>query len=127
MLSVWLRGAMKPRATRARSVKARPRLESLNDATAHLHFAARAWYEGAGRPAMSAMAANASGAAVWTARKARRRLQPAAERAGQAIDIRVFLSAQSIGWYGPMSVADMESRGREIDDQESHRPDSLAS
>ncbi len=129
MLSVWLRGAMQTQAGRMRrdSLNARSRLESLRDATAHLHFAARAWYEGAGQPAMSTVAGKASDAATWTARTARRGLKPAAERAGQVIDIGALLSAQSLGWYGPMGLLPVDTSRGEIDESDSQRPDSLAS
>jgi len=129
MLWVRLRGAMQTQAGRMGRdrLNARPRLESLRDATAHLHFAARAWYEGAGQPAMSTAAEAASGAATWTARTARRGLKPAAERAGQVIDVGALLSAQSLGWYGPMGLLPVDTSRGEIDESDSQRPDSLAS
>ncbi|OLB86695.1 MAG: hypothetical protein AUI15_30695 [Actinobacteria bacterium 13_2_20CM_2_66_6] len=105
------------------------RLEGLRDATAHLQFAARAWYAAAGEPAVSSVASKAGGAAVRTARAARRGLlQPAAERAGQVIDIRALLSVQSLGWYGPMGAMPIDTSRGEIDaTEEPQRPDSLAS
>jgi hypothetical protein len=135
VFSVWLRGAMQTQAVRMRPdrLNARSRLESLRDATAHLHFAARAWYEGAGQPAMSTVAEKASDAATWTARTAGRGLKPAAERAGQVIDIRALLGAQSLGWYGPMGLVPVDASGEreslrgEISESDPQRPDSLAS
>ncbi|SRR6266581_2243961 len=127
--SVWLRGAIQTHGTRMRRdrLDARSRLASLRDATAHLHFAAGAWYEGAGQPAMSTAARKASSAATWTARAAGRGLKPAAERAGQVIDIRALVGAESLGWYGPMGLPPVETSRGEIDEGESQRPDSLAS
>ena len=143
MFSVWLHGAAHPQGARTRRDRpgARSRLESLRDAMAHLNFAVRTWYDGAGQPALSTAAATATEAATRTARTARRRLRPAAERAGQVIDIRTFVGGQSLGWYGPIGqrMAQTSSgerdrlRGerdglrREMDEAEAQRPDSLAS
>ncbi len=103
--SVWLRGAIQTHGTRMRRdrLDARSRLASLRDATAHLS------------------------AATWTARAAGRGLKPAAERAGQVIDIRALVGAESLGWYGPMGLPPVETSRGEIDEGESQRPDSLAS
>ena len=139
---VWLLGALRTQVASMRGdrLNARSRLESLRDATAHLHFAARAWYEGAGQPAMSTVVDKASGAATWSARKAGRGLKPAVERAGRVIDIRVLLGAQSLGWYGPMVLEPVDMSSGERDSlrgerdslrgemhEDSQRPDSLAS
>jgi hypothetical protein len=148
--SVWLRGAAHTEGARMRRDRpgARSRLESLRDAMAHLNFAARAWYDGAGQPALSTAAATATEAATRTARTAGRRLRPAAERAGQVIDIRTFVGGQSLGWYGPIGQrmaqtssgdrdrlrgerdrlrGERDSLRREMDGAEAQRPDSLAS
>ena len=134
VFSVRLGATMQAQTTRMRRAGSRSRLEAIRDATAHLHFAARAWYEGAGQPAISTVAQKAGGAATWTGRTARRGLQPAALRAGQVIDIRALMGAQSLGWYGPMGTRhvdtlrkERESLRGEIDASEPQRPDSLAS
>ena len=129
VLSIWMRNVMLARASRVGRVRGTSRLEGLRDATAHLQFAARAWYAAAGEPAVSSVASKAGGAAVRTARAARRGLlQPAAERAGQVIDIRALLSVQSLGWYGPMGAMPIDTSRGEIDaTEEPQRPDSLAS
>ena len=157
MFSVRLRGAVHAQTGQVRRDRpgARSRLESVRDAMAHLNFAARAWYEGAGQPALSTAAATATEAATRTARTAGRRLRPAAARAGQVIDIRTFVGGQSLGWYGPIGqrMADTSSGDRdsnrgerdrlrgerdslrgerdslrgEMDEAEAQRPDSLAS
>lgn len=49
-LTTRLHGAVRTQAARLRSVDTSSRLESLRDAAAHVRFAARTWYEGAGRP-----------------------------------------------------------------------------
>lgn len=126
--SVWVRNVMLPRELRrligaARSGPSRSRagIETVRDATAHLGFAARSWYAAAGEPAVNGVAAKASDAV----RTAQRGLRPAAMRAAEVVDIRALLSAQSIGWYGPLGAVPMEpSRG---DDDEPQRPDTLAS
>ena len=127
--SVWLRGVLQAQAARMRRdrIQARSRWDSLGDATAHLRFAARAWYDGAGQPAMGTIADRASDAAIWTARRARSGPKPSAERAGQVIDVRALLDAQSLGWYGPMGPRPAETSRGEIDEDTSERPDSLAS
>jgi hypothetical protein len=96
-------------------VESRARLESLRVATAHLQYAARAWYAAAGEPVVNELAV-----------KAQRTLRPARLRAGQIIDIQALLSAQSIGWYGPLSAGPTPSPG-DKDAAESQRSDRLAS
>jgi len=127
--SVWLSGALQTLAVRMRHdrLQAGSRWDSLGDATAHLRFAVRAWYEGAGKPASSGLAERAGGAATWSARRARRGMKPAAERAGHVIDIRALLGAQSLGWYGPIGLRMAETSRGEIGEAESQRPDSVAS
>ena len=127
-LSTWIRSVMLPRELRrvlgvARSGHAGSRagIESVRDATAHLGFAARSWYAAAGEPAVNGVTAKASDAV----RTAHRGLRPAL-RAAEVVDIRALLSAQSIGWYGPLGVVPVEeSRGD--DDGTEQRPDTLAS
>jgi hypothetical protein len=104
--SIWMRDVLVPggarslvRAAAAGRVESRARLEGLREATAHLQYAARAWYAAAGEPAISGLATKASGA-VQTARTARR----AGLRAAEVVDIQALLSAQSIGWYGPFGA-----------------------
>jgi hypothetical protein len=125
-LSIWLRDVMVPReahriarAAKAGRVGSHARLDSLRDATAHLHFAARTWYAAAAEPALS-------GFAFRTVRAARRRLKPVALRAGEVVDIQALLGAQSIGWYGPLSTGPAMPPG-EHDAAESQRSDRLAS
>jgi hypothetical protein len=112
------------RAAEAGRVESRASLDALRDATAHLHYAARAWYAAAGQPAVESLAVKASGA-VQAAQKARR----ARLRAGQVIDIQALLNAQSIGWYGPFSTLPMTSLegGEDTDAAEPGRSDRMAS
>ena len=125
-LSIWIRNVMLPRETRRLADAARvsrdgsrARLESLRDAAAELQFAARAWYAAAGEPAMSGLAANA--------RAASKRLRPVALRPGQVVDIQALLSAQSIGWYGPLMAPSPESPRGDNDADQSQQTDRLAS
>ena len=125
-VSLWWRDVMVPRhasrLARAGAVgraESRARLESVRDATAHLHFAARSWYAAAGEPVVSELASR-------TARAARRSLKPVALKPGEIIDIQALLSAQSIGWYGPLTAGLLPSPG-EHDAVESQRSDRLAS
>jgi hypothetical protein len=120
--SIWFRDVMLPRQTERLAhaaaigrVESRARLESLRDATAHLQYAAPAWYAAAGEPAINELAV-----------RAQRSLRPARLRAGQIIDIQALLSAQSIGWYGPLSAGPTPSPG-DKDAAESQRSDRLAS
>jgi hypothetical protein len=133
-VSVWFRDVMLLRqaqrlahAAAVGRVESLARLESLRDAAAHLQFAARAWYAAAGEPAITALAVKANDAAVRTARFAHRRLRPAKLRAGQVIDIQALLSAQSIGWYGPLSAGPTPPHHEVEDADESQRSDRLAS
>jgi len=131
-LSIWVRDVMVPREARRLAqaaatgkVESHARLEALRYATAHLQYAARSWYAAAGEPAINGLAAKA-GSAARTARAARPGLSPTALRPDQVIDIHALMSAQSLGWYGPLHTAPNESPG-EQDDAESQRPDRLAS
>lgn len=128
--SVWVRNAMLPREPRvligvARSGRSgsRARIETVRDATAHLGFAARSWYAAAGEPAVNGVAAKASD----VVRTAQRGLRPAAMRAAEVVDIRALLSAQSIGWYGPLGAVPRDPSRGEDDGTEPQRPDTLAS
>src|SRR2546429_1939011 len=112
--SIWVRNIMVPREARRLArvavvgrVESQARLEGLRDATAHLQYAARSWYAAAGEPAISGLAVKA-GSAVRTARAARQGLSPSALRPGQVIDIHALMSAQSLGWYGPLTAAPNE-------------------
>ena len=129
-LSIWIRNVMLPlqqrrlaEAARAGRAGSRARLETLRDAAGHLQYAARAWYEAAGEPAMSGLA----GRAGTTARAARKALRPVALKPDQVIDIQALLSAQSIGWYGPVSAAPAATTRGEIDADQSPKTDRLAS
>jgi hypothetical protein len=46
---------------------------------------------------------------------------------GEVIDIQALLSAQSIGWYGPLSIGPSTPAGGEQDGPEPERTDRLAS
>jgi hypothetical protein len=131
-VSIWVRDVMLPRearrlaqAAQAGRVDSRARLEGLRDATAHLNYAARSWYEAAGVPVINGIAVKA-GSAVRTARAAQQGLNPSALRPGQVIDIHALMSAQSLGWYGPLNAGSKQSPG-EHDGAESQRTDRLAS
>ena len=128
--STWIRNVMLPHelrrlmgAARSGGAGSRAGVESVRDATAHLGFAARAWYAAAGRPAGNGVAPKASGAG----RSARRGLGPAAMRAAEVVDIQALVSAQSIGWYGPLGAVPAEPSRGDNDDTDSERPDTLAS
>jgi hypothetical protein len=129
-LSIWLRNVMLPREARRLAEAARvgragshARLESIRDAAAHLQYAAREWYEAAGEPAVSGLA----GKAGTTARAAGKALRPVALKPGQVIDIQALLSAQSIGWYGPVTAVPTETTRGDIDADQPQNTDRLAS
>jgi hypothetical protein len=129
-LSIWIRNVMLPlhrrrlaEAASAGRTGSQARLESFRDAAAHLQYAAWAWYEAAGQPAVSGLA----GKAGSTARAAGKALRPVALKPGQVIDIQALLSAQSIGWYGPVSTAPTETTRGDIDADQSPKTDRLAS
>ena len=128
--SIWFRDVMLPRealrlakAAEAGRVGSHARLESLREASAHLQYAARAWYAAAGEPAINGFAGKAADAA----RAAQRSLRPANLRADQIIDIQALLSAQSIGWYGPLSAGPVQTPHGEHDVPEPQESDRLAS
>jgi hypothetical protein len=132
-LSIWVRDVVVPREARRLAnaattgrMESRARLESLREATAHLQYAARAWYVAAGEPAVSGLGVKASGALGRPARAAKRGLAPVATRASQVIDIQALLSAQSLGWYGPLGDGLTNVPGEE-DDAKPQRSDRLAS
>lgn len=133
-LSIWVRDVVWPgqrtmlaSAARAGQARSRARLESLRDSAAHLQYAARSWYAVAGQPAVHGIAGKATSAARQ-ARQAGRALAPVTARAGQVVDIRAVLSAQSIGWYGPLMAAPTAAAEGENDEPESEqRSDRLAS
>jgi hypothetical protein len=128
--SIWVRDVMVPGGARrlahaaaAGRVESRARLEDLRGATAHLRYAAHAWYAAAGEPAVNGLATRASNA-MQSAQAVRR----ARLRAGQVVDIQALLNAQSIGWYGPFSTMPAPPLEGDTDATESRRPeDRLAS
>jgi hypothetical protein len=129
-LSIRIRNVMQPlhkrrlaEAANAGRIGSQARLESLRDAAAHLQYAAWAWYEAAGQPAVSGLA----GKAGSTARAAGKALRPVAFKPGQVIDIQALLSAQSIGWYGPVSAAPTETTRGDFNADQSPKTDRLAS
>ena len=136
-MSIWVRNVMLPRearrlaqAARAGNVGSRARLESMRESAAHLQFAASAWYTAAGEPVVNGLAgglADRAGDAVRSARAARRGLRQAALRPGQVIDIQALLSAQSIGWYGPLAAGPSQPPRGEHDATDESQTDRLAS
>jgi hypothetical protein len=109
-LSIWTRDVLVPRQVErlARGaavgrVESRARLESFRDMASHLHFAARAWCVVAGVPAFKGLTARATEAAL--AVKGGQRGAAVKPTTARQVDIHVLLSAQSIGWYGPMRPA----------------------
>lgn len=123
-LSIWVRDVVLPRqaerlahAAAAGRVVSRARLESLRDTAAQLQFAARSWYTAAGAPAVNGLAAKVS-EAVRTARSA---------PAGRTADIHVLMSAESIGWYGPLRPAAAGTVEEEEEGDATGQADRLAS
>jgi hypothetical protein len=105
--SIWARDVLLPRqaerlahAAALGRVESRARLESLRDTASQLRFAARSWYAAAGASAVNGLAAKATEAVrtVTTAQGG----QAAGAKERRVADIHVLLSAQSIGWYGPL-------------------------
>lgn len=135
--SIWMRDVLVPNGSRrlahaalAGRSTSRRSLESLRESAAHLQYAAVAWYAAAGRPAVNGLAVKANQAASHAfeqARHARRALGPLPARAGQVIDIRTLMSAQSLGWYGPMLAAPTPGEVVDDDETEPQRSDRLAS
>jgi hypothetical protein len=128
--AIWSRDVLLPRqaerlarAAAAGRVGSRAGLESLRDTAAQLQFAARAWYTAAGAPAVNDLTTKAT-TAVRSVRTARGAEAPGLGPS-RAVDIRVLLSAQSIGWYGPVRPA--PAVREEEDEDASQRTDRLAS
>ena len=118
-LSIWARDVLLPRqaerlahAAALGRVESRARLESLRDAASQLQFAAQAWYAAAGAPAVNGLALKATDAV--RAVRSGPRVAPA-----EVVDIHVLLSAQSIGWYGPLRPAPTV-RSEEEEDASEH-------
>jgi hypothetical protein len=129
-LAIWSRDVLLPRqaerlarAATAGRVGSRAGLESLRDTAAQLQFAARAWYTAAGAPAVNDLTTKAT-TAVRSVRTARGAEAPGLAPS-RAVDIRVLLSAQSIGWYGPVRPAPAVREEEEED--ASQQTDRLAS
>lgn len=128
-LAIWGRAVLLPRETRrmarlaaAGRVQSRAGLEALRETAAQLQFAARAWYVAAGEPAFQSIATRAAGA-LHTAAVAGKGI--ATPESAQVVDIQVLLSAQSIGWYGPLMAPNISSEGE--GDVAEPRSDRLAS
>ena len=128
--AIWSRDVLLPRqaerlarAAAVGRVGSRAGLESLRDTAAQLQFAARAWYTAAGAPAVNDLTTKAT-TAVRSVRTARGVEAPGLAPS-QAVDIRVLLSAQSIGWYGPVRPA--PAVREEEDGDASQQTDRLAS
>jgi hypothetical protein len=68
-----------------------------------------------------------AGKAGTTARAAGKALRPVALKPGQVIDIQALLSAQSIGWYGPVTAVPTETTRGDIDADQPQNTDRLAS
>jgi hypothetical protein len=125
---IWARDVLVPRQAErlARAaangrVESRARLETLRDTAALLQFAARSWYALAGAPAVDRAATKAS----ETLRTIGRSADEAELRPGRMADIRILLSVQSLGWYGPMRAA--PTVNAEEDEDESQQTGRLAS
>jgi hypothetical protein len=107
---VWARNVLLPRqaerlahAAALGRVESRARLDSLRDTASQVQFAARAWYTVAGAPAVNGLATKATD--VLGTVKSGQRGEAARQKRGRRIDIRVLLSPQTLGWYGPMRPA----------------------
>jgi hypothetical protein len=127
--AIWSRDVLLPRqgerlarAAEVGRIGSRAGLESLRDTAAQLQFAARAWYTAAGAPAVNDLATKAT-TAVRSVRAGRGAEAPGLQ--SRAAQVRVLLSAQSIGWYGPLRP-DPGVRGEE-DEDASQQTDRLAS
>jgi hypothetical protein len=108
-LFAWGRNVLLPRqaerlahAAAIGRVESRARLDSFRDTASQLQFAARAWYTVAGAPAVNDLATKASDVARTV--KSGQLGDAAGRKRGRLADIRVLLSAQSLGWYGPMQA-----------------------
>jgi len=130
-LMIWSRDVMLPRqaarlarAAAAGRVGSRAGLESLRDIASQLQFAARAWYVAAGAPAVNGLAVRAT-ETVRSIGSGRSDVVAPDASAGRVVDIHVLVSAQSIGWYGPMRPA--STVHGEEDEDESQQTGRLAS
>jgi hypothetical protein len=130
-LMIWSRDVMLPqqaarlaRAAASGRVGSRAGLESLRDAASQLQFAAHAWYVAAGAPAANGLAVRATETVRTIGRGLSYDGAPDVT-AGRGVDIRVLVSAQSIGWYGPMRPASTVQA--EEDEDESQQTGRLAS
>jgi hypothetical protein len=128
--TIWARDVLLPReaerlahAAAAGRVESRARLETLRDTAAQLQFAARGWYSVAGAPAVNDVATKAAEAVRTFGRIAENaELSP-----GRMVDIRVLISGQSLGWYGPMRPAATVNAEEEEEQDESQQTGRLAS
>lgn len=105
----WIRHAVLPRgaerlahAAEVGRVGSQAGFESFRDASSHLGYAARSWYAAAGAPVVNDLGVKAT-EAVRRAAAAGKRSAESAKR-GQVIDIQALINAQSMGWYGPLSM-----------------------
>lgn len=126
--TIWARDVLLPnqaerlaRAAATGRVESRARLETLRDTAAQLQFAARSWYAVAGATAVNGFATKATEVALAIGRSA----EEAELRPGRMVDIRILLSAQSLGWYGPIRPA--PTVRAEEDEDESQQTGRLAS
>lgn len=101
-MAIWLRDTLLPREAHRLShaaavgrVQSKAGLESLRDTAAQVQFAARAWYEAAAAPAMSAVALHAV-SALRAAAAARREAYARDGKEGRVVDVQALL-----GWYDP--------------------------
>jgi hypothetical protein len=125
---IWSRDVMLPQqaarlahATAVGRVESRAGLESLREGAAHLQFAARAWYAAAGAPAVRGLAVKAT-EAVRTMGSAGGEGGAPVATPGHVVDIRVLVSALSIGWYGPARpVSTVEEEEGEDESQQTGR------
>lgn len=126
--TIWARDVLLPsqaerlaRAAATGRVTSRARLETLRDTAAQLQFAARSWYAVAGATAVNGFATKATEAARTIGRSA----EEAELRPGRMVDLRILLSAPSLGWYGPARPA--PTVHAEEDEDESQQTGRLAS
>ena len=119
--SIWARDVLLPRqaerlvrAAAGGRVESRARLERLRGTAEQLQFAARSWYAVAGAPAVNGIATKATEAVRTIGRSA----EEAELRPGRMVDIRVLLSAQSLGRYGSMRPAPTVNGEEDEDDSE---------
>jgi hypothetical protein len=133
---IWTHDVVIPRA-RARQaqaiaagrVHAASGLESLRERTIQLQVAARAWRL-ARAPAISGLAAKAGQVLDRVAAGDASLAAHGGDRAmtdEQVINVRALLSAQSIGWYGPIVPAPAGPKGSDREEGQGHESDRLAS